>query len=135
MSNAHVFKAILLQNRRRQRMKKFIFLIALALFLATQTYANATSATTNINESISSQASSYSLLTASDGILEFEGQIAGFSIMQSMKKAMEKSENELVIKADIDADAGKLNWVTLIAVAAAAIFVTLLNKKKKQEFD
>ena len=116
-------------------MKKLIFLIALALFLTTQTYADATISKTNLNESISSPASSYSSLPASDGILVFKGESAGFSIIQSMKKATEKSENELVIKADIDADAGKLNWVTLIAVAAAALFVTLLNKKKKQEFD
>ena len=45
------------------------------------------------------------------------------------------TEATVVIKEEIDEQAGKVNEMTLTVVAAAAVFAYWLNKKKKQEFN
>lgn len=39
------------------------------------------------------------------------------------------------VKEGIDAEAGKLNWITVLAVIGAALLVYLLNRKKKQQVE
>lgn len=45
------------------------------------------------------------------------------------------TEATVVVKEEIDEQAGKVNEMTLTVVAAAAVFAYWLNKKKKQEFN
>ncbi|WP_211654062.1 hypothetical protein [Planococcus alpniumensis] len=45
------------------------------------------------------------------------------------------TEANVLIKEEIDEQAGKVNGMTLAVMAAAAVFVYWLNRKKKQEFD
>ncbi|MGM0898106.1 MAG: hypothetical protein ACQEV0_09405 [Bacillota bacterium] len=46
-----------------------------------------------------------------------------------------KQEANGLIKDGIDAQAGKVNKKTIMVMAAAALFVFWLNRKRKQEFD
>lgn len=52
-----------------------------------------------------------------------------------LKSANTGQEANILIKEEIDEQAGKVNKTTLAVMAAAAVFAYWLNKKKKQEFD
>lgn len=57
------------------------------------------------------------------------------STSSGLKSANAEQEANVLIKEEIDEQAGKVNLITLAVIAAAAVFVYWLNRKKKKEFD
>ncbi len=67
--------------------------------------------------------------------MEATKRLEWISTSSGLKSANVKREANVLIKEEIDEQAGKVNMITLAVMAAAAVFVYWLNRKKKQEFD
>lgn len=53
----------------------------------------------------------------------------------SEEASKEEMKSNALVKADLDEDAGKVNWITIVAVFCAALLVYWINKKKKHEIE
>lgn len=67
--------------------------------------------------------------------MEATKRLEWISTSSGLKSANVEREANVLIKEEIDEQAGKVNMITLAVMAAAAVFVYWLNRKKKQEFD
>lgn len=67
--------------------------------------------------------------------MEATKRLEWISTSSGLKSANVERQANVLIKEEIDEQAGKVNMITLAVMAAAAVFVYWLNRKKKQEFD
>lgn len=47
----------------------------------------------------------------------------------------EETESGTLVKADVEAEDGKVNWITVLAICFIALLVYWINKKKKHEIE
>ncbi|MDE4083636.1 hypothetical protein PO902_00905 [Planococcus maritimus] len=106
-------------------MKKFLFLLIVGLSLSSTATAEMLQDT---RIEIESRETAQNPGEAAD-LLEW------LFTSSDLKSANTGQEANVLIKEEIDEQAGKVNKTTLAVMAAAAVFAYWLNKKKKQEFD
>lgn len=106
-------------------MKKFLFLLIIGLSLS-GTAAAAMLQDTRIE--IGSHETAQNPGEATD-------RLEWFFTSSDLKSANTGQEANVLIKEEIDGQAGQVNKTTLVVMAAAVVFAYWLNKKKKQEFD
>jgi|GEM_PF-5874791 len=104
-------------------MKKVLLFLVVGLSFSSPAYAEWLDGLRN-EPGIGETLSSYD-----EDTIRLEGPSASTGLLSA------NTEANVLIKEEIDEQAGKVNGMTLAVMVAAAVFAYWLNKKKKQEFD
>ena len=115
-------------------MKKAMLLLCLSLFLSSGVHALPSEQLGNRNRDVPTAL----LLEAVPGAYPQKSLLPAIQYARSetkltgMSSAQTKRE---VVKADLDEEAGQVDWKTAIIVLCVAFLVYLINKSKRQDID
>lgn len=119
-------------------MKKTMLLFCMSLFVSIGAQAHAPNKETEYRNCGGSKLPAVVLL---DEIVDADVQISSLPVIHYAKihthlAGMSTAETKRqVVKADLDKEAGKVDWKTALIVLGVAFLVYLINKSKQQDID